>query len=285
MELMNKALFINNLLRKFLKKKPQIGDTVAANSGRFSITIENTHNMGARENQQDSFSISDISNKALRDKKGIFAVVADGMGGLTDGDKISTMVTTSMLKHFNEKPFQFSLEIELLNMLITANNEVNHLLNRVRVVKSGTTVVSVIISQNKLYWISVGDSRICLIRKGALIQLNREHIYGPELDEKAVLGEISFEEAQNNPQRAALTSYLGMGRLAKIDRNINPLQLVSGDRVILMSDGIFKTLSDEEILLAMQAPPNENMDSIEQTILLKNKPLQDNFTAIILSCQ
>lgn len=271
------------------KVKSEVVNSTMENSNTLHVntlpvSIGNTHHIGARESQQDSFGISDISNSELCDKKGVFAVVADGMGGLSNGGEISAIVTSSMLKYYNQKVFHSTSEIELLNMVSTANEAVNRHLGRDGKGKSGSTVVSVILKNKELYWIAVGDSRICLIRNGALIQVNREHTYGPDLDEKAAMGEISYEEAQRNPQRTALTSYLGMGKLEKIDRNIRPLQLVSGDRIILMSDGVFGTLSDEEILSIMDVPPYESTAKLEQMVLSKQRPKQDNFTAVILEC-
>lgn len=278
------------LLFKYFKSESinDIKDEAAAsklqNKEDSSISIGNTHHIGARESQQDSFGISDISNRALCAEKGIFAVVADGMGGLSRGGEVSSFVVSTMLKYFNQKVFSSTLENELFTMVSTANEKVNQFLGMDGRGKSGSTVVSVILKDNKLYWIAVGDSRICLIRNGAVIQINQEHNYGSELDEKAAKGEISYEEAENNPQRAALTNFLGMGVIEKIDRNIRPLQLIEGDRVLLMTDGIFGTLSQEEILSVMDTPPYESAARIEKMILQKNKPKQDNFTAVILEC-
>lgn len=279
------ALFI--YFNKGSNKKPKVDGTMpktAKSNHNFPVNIGNTHHIGSRESQQDSFGISDISNKALCEKRGVFAVIADGMGGLSNGGEVSAIVTSSMLKYFNERPFHSTPEIELLNMVGNANEEVNRYLGKDGKGKSGSTVVSVILQSRQLYWVAVGDSRICLIRNGALLQVNREHSYGCDLDEKAAMGEISYSEAQNNPQRAALTSYLGMGKLEKIDRSIRPLNLIEGDRILLMSDGVFGTLSDEEILSVMNVPPYESTVKLEQMILAINKSKQDNFTAVILEC-
>lgn len=254
------------------------------NNGSLTVNIGNAHHIGARESQQDSFGISDILSRELCEKKGVFAVVADGMGGLSNGKEVSAIVTSSMLKYFNEKTFHSAPEIELLNMVSSANEEVNRYLGKDGKGKSGSTLISIILQNRQLYWAAAGDSRICLVRNNSILQLNREHTYGCELDEKAAMGEISREEAQNNPQRAALTSYLGMGKLEKIDRSIRPLNLVSGDRVLLMSDGVFGALSDEEILSVMNIPPYESAVMLERMILAKNKPNQDNFTAVIFEC-
>jgi protein phosphatase len=147
--------------------------------------------------------------------------------------------------------------------------------------KGGSTVVAVIIHDMKLYWVAVGDSRIYLVRNMAVIQLNREHVYALELDEKAASGEISWEDAAGNPKREALTSYLGMNSLEKVDRSLRATQLIEGDRVLLMSDGVFGVLTDEEILSAMIHTPQESAVLLQEMVLNKQNPNQDNFTAII----
>lgn len=245
------------------------------------LHIGNVQNIGKRESQQDSFGISDLSNKALCQEKGLLAIVADGMGGLANGAEVSALVTRTMLGQFGAKPFTSDPGQELLNMLSVTNKEVNFYLRNCKD-KSGSTLVAVNIKDMKLNWISVGDSRIGLVRNGALLQINREHTYASELDQKAALGEITFEKARNDPQRNALTSYIGMGDLEEIDRSVRPLQLVPGDRILLMSDGVFGTLSDEEILSAMKLDPHEAAGELEKLILQKNKKGQDNFTAIII---
>lgn len=114
------------------------------------------------------------------------------------------------------------------------------------------------------------------------MQVNREHVYGVELDEQAGRGEISFSAAASDPQRKALTSFIGIGKLKKIDRNIRPLKLLEGDRVLLMSDGVFGTLSDGEIAEAMHAPAEMSGEILDRMIRSKNLANQDNYTAIIL---
>ena len=245
----------------------------------FPVLIGNMHHIGARESQQDSFGISDISNDELCASKGVFGVVADGMGGIAGGDEVSAIVTRTMLQYFAEVDPSGQPELDLLNMLFVANDNVKRLIAENE--RGGSTVVAVIIKDEKLYWIAVGDSRICLIRGGAVIQINREHIFAVDLDEKAATGEISWAQAMGDPQRAALTSYLGMAIPEKVDRNIRPLQLLPEDRVLLMSDGVFGVLSDEEILDAMSSDPFGSAGALERKVLEKQNPNQDNLTAVI----
>ncbi len=248
-----------------------------------SIQIGNVQNIGKRESQQDCFGISDLSNKALYQEKGLLAVVADGMGGLSNGAEVSALVTRSMLSQFTTRPAQSDESQELLSMLSNTNREVNAFLKNCND-RSGSTLVAVMVKEMKLHFISVGDSRIYLVRNGAITQINREHTYASELDEKAAKGEISWDKARSDPQRNALTSYIGMGELEKIDRSVRPIQLAVGDRILLMSDGVFGTLSDEEILAAMKLIPYEAASELESLILSKNRKGQDNFTAIIIEC-
>lgn len=242
------------------------------------------HCIGRRESQQDSFAVSEVEDRALCEEKGVIVIVADGMGGLSDGDRISSMITLSFFRHFHERPVQDDAGNELLQMLREANEDVNRYLGA-KTGQCGSTLVAGIVRDRKCHWISVGDSHIYLYKNGGLIQLNREHVYREELDAKAANGEISREEAMKNPQRGALTSYVGMGRIEKVDRNQKPLILYPGDRLLFMTDGVFGTLSEAQIAEAMRYPMEESIRLMDESIRAVGKPNQDNYTAVVLECR
>lgn len=246
------------------------------------IYVGKVHNIGGREDQQDSFGISDMEDADLVRRKGILAIVADGMGGLSFGGEVSELVTVTMMQYFYESYMPDSPDRELLKMLNLANDQVMGKLGPQGRGKSGSTMVGTLVKDGSLYWIAVGDSHIYLYRNHALMQLNREHVYGVDLDERAARGELNFREAAADPQRKALTSFIGMGRIAKIDRNVRPLRLMEKDRLLLMTDGVFGTLTDDEIILAMDAPAEESARTIHQMIQGKGLNGQDNYTAVIL---
>lgn len=250
-------------------------------SEKHRYRVGKLHNVGKREKQQDAFAVSDVEDQDLCETKGVMAIVADGMGGLTDGDKISSMVTLSLFRHFHEREHSANLGNTLLEMLGEANSEVNSFLGD-RLKMCGSTLVAGIVKGNLFHWISVGDSHIYLYRNGNLLQLNKEHVYAVELDVKAANGEISREEALRDKQRGALTSYLGMGRLEQVDRSLKPLELQHGDRLLLMTDGVFGTLNDEQIVMAMRRPVEDSAKWMEEEIQKADKPNQDNYTAVIL---
>ena len=86
----------------------------------------------------------------------------------------------------------------------------------------------------------------------------------------------------------ALISYLGIGNLSLIDYNLNPLPLESDDKIILMSDGLFKLVTDEEIKRVLKNFKNnaEALQALnakaERSSRVK-KSVRDNMTAAIIS--
>ncbi len=86
----------------------------------------------------------------------------------------------------------------------------------------------------------------------------------------------------NDPKRARLTSYVGMNEPKAVDMPAAPIQLSKGDRVIIMTDGVFGTLSDAEIASALEAGAPEAALRLEALIKEKKKENQDNYTAIII---
>ena len=245
-----------------------------------NLSVGNLAHIGRRDSQQDSFGVSDIADEALVAAKGVLAVVADGIGGLQGGAEVSSAVTSHFMQNFAALPAQLTPPEQLLRLTQEANRKSpGHAQGGL----SGSTLVAAILKDARLWFVSVGDSRIYLLREGALVQLNREHTKASELDEDAARGRITVEEARGDRQRGALTSFIGMGELRRIDRNLRPIALQPGDRVLLMTDGVFGTLGDEEMLAILAADtPCDAAAAREQAVLAKHKPRQDNFTAIIL---
>ncbi|MBQ6441351.1 MAG: serine/threonine-protein phosphatase [Lachnospiraceae bacterium] len=255
---------------------------IAEGAEECPVYVASIHDVGRRSMQQDSFGLSDTEDAALVESKGILAVVADGMGGLEDGERMSQMVVVSMLQGFDASSPEVPGDTLLRDLVDLANDAVNQDLGEEMIGKCGSTVVAVIIRENRLFWISVGDSHIYVYRNGKLVKMNRDHNYGAQLDESVARGEISIEEALSDKQRAALTSFIGIGDLELIDQNANPVGLETGDRVLLMSDGIYGTVPFERLREILGQPLKQACLLIEKEIHEKNKVNQDNYTCVIL---
>jgi serine/threonine protein phosphatase PrpC len=246
------------------------------------LCIGSVHDIGKRDMQQDSFGISSCDDEDTVLDKGVLAIVADGMGGLADGDRMSQIVVVNMLQGFEEADSSNPPSSILMGLVDKATTEVNNDLGEEKIGKCGSTVVAAIIKDKLLYYISVGDSHIYVWRDGQLIKVNKDHNYAAQLDEMVAKNELSPEEALNDPKRAALTSYIGMGNLEMLDQNINPTKLEAGDRILLMSDGVFGTLGDGKICELMGHPLKQSLILIDSEIRKINRSNQDNYTCIII---
>lgn len=257
------------------KKAPRVPETDARWDG--ALTVEKLHEQGARSGQQDCFFVSPAEETA-----GLLAVVADGMGGLSDGDKVSQAAVSAMAQgfyHARGTPRQV-----LLQLAEQANSAVNRLLGEDGACRSGSTLTAGLIRGGAFHYLSIGDSRICLYRGGVLYQLNREHVYSNELYIRYVNGEETLEGAANHPKGAGLTSFLGMGRLKYIDLPAEPVMVRPGDRFILMSDGVYNALTPQELAAALSRGPGQTAQALNEAIRAKAYQNQDNYTAVILNC-
>lgn len=236
--------------------------------------------IGQRDDQQDSFGITDVKDVVLYQKRGLLAVVADGMGGLSNGGEISALVVKSCHSMFHELPEYKKPSDMLLEMANVANRNVNMYLQNGK--RSGSTLVAAIIRDGYLYFLTVGDSHIYLYRNGAILNLNREHVYREELAVSAVNGEVPMERVKNDKQANSLTSYMGIGRIAHVDRNEDGIKLVAGDKIMLCSDGVYGTISKEQMEYVLKQDVHTAVKQIEEMIQRTDKPYQDNYTAVVL---
>lgn len=248
------------------------------------IAVANVHGIGGRDSQQDAFAVSNISDAPLCKSRGVLAVLADGMGGLNFGSEISGIVVGTMMEAFQRGDIPESPAEALMRLVRLADDKVAEFLSGHANASGGSTAVAVIIRNGELDYISVGDSRVCLIRDGRMETLSRAHNYGTELDELAERGVYTEEYAAAHPYRHALTSFIGIQDLNKIDRSYRSIPLRQGDRVLLMSDGVFNTLSDDRIIKCMKPDPYASADALEKALLDEKAPDQDNYTAVLIDC-
>ena len=274
------ALLARSLTRLKRKQQRRVHSRGAALKAS-GMEVGNAHHIGKRGNQEDSFAISDLTNDKLCRHAGVLAVVADGMGGLADGELVSGGVTSSVMREFPLLPESWTMPQKLLFLVEKANEAGNAVTGGVKS-HGGSTMLLTLIQDGSLWFASVGDSRICLVRGGGLITLTRAHVYETDLDRKAAGREISFEAASADSQRRALTSYIGMGELEHVDCSQQPVTLMAGDWIVLMTDGVFNELTNEEIAHALRGTAPEAAERIERLVLAKGDPHQDNLTAVLL---
>ena len=230
--------------------------------------------IGTRKEQQDSVKVLEKNGAA-------FAVLCDGMGGYAHGRECSSVACEKLSELFFANDFPVSNAEKLKTAVYETNSFVSEMYpNEI----AGTTLVSVVLCNEKADWISVGDSRIYTFSKDkGLKQLNEDHTYGAKLDKAAALGLINEEIAQTHIQREAVTSFVGIDELEEISSG--SFELSSCDAVVLCSDGVFKTISEQEIAELYNPSPKAWTEAVIKAVEAKHKPKQDNASIIILSAK
>ncbi|MBL7979037.1 MAG: serine/threonine-protein phosphatase [Bacteroidetes Order II. Incertae sedis bacterium] len=244
---------------------------------------QNAQHIGQREQQQDAFGFSDLGDVELVKNFGALVVVADGMGGMAMGQEASNLAKQVVLHTFAQpQPGESPADL-LLRATHAANEAVYQMANAAGLAHlAGTTLVAAVVKDLHLYWISVGDSRIFLYRRQELAPLNIEHVYSRVLNQQVKAGILTIDQAALNPEKNALTSFIGMANLVEIDRNVHAFPLEEGDVVLLCSDGLHGTLNEHEIADVLDLHPNDAAEHLVQLTLDRNHPHQDNVTVALL---
>lgn len=238
--------------------------------------------IGGRSEQQDAFYCSNWKDDAILNHRGLLVAVADGIGGLKGGSMASSSAMASMQGNFSRNVFPYSGSNKLLSLAGEAHSAVLRL--NQSGMNCGCTLVTVLVEGWNMYLASVGDSRIYLYRAGGLLVLNREHTLGRENADRMEMGRESIPP-ENLKKAKAITSYLGKSNIKLIDRTIEPIRLLPGDKVALMTDGIFGTLSEEEMLAYIRKDVETAAKEMIASIDARNNPRQDNATVVIISVE
>lgn len=276
------ALFRRSRPAESMPVQPAAEPDAPEETGPLAIRVANLQGIGEREEQEDSFAVLNATALAELSSQGLFALVADGMGGMEGGRQASEWAADFFIQLFRERDPKRSVPEWFYQSVHAVSDSVYRQFGG----RSGTTLVAVHLLEDRLHWLSVGDSAIYLARDGGVFQLNREHtclnqLYLQELEQPV----IDKARAEQDEDARRLTSFVGIDRLAEVDLNLRPLTLKRGDALLVCSDGISGVLTPPELLEAMSLPPEESAALLEHMVLEKGIPGQDNYTGILIACQ
>ena len=240
--------------------------------------IGKIHGIGARSYQQDS-----LGHTPVLEGSGILAMVADGMGGLSNGDQVSQQIIMGGLNYGAAMTYGRETN-PLVGMVGRINADINRMLGPDLIYKCGSTFIAVLSIKDRFHWISVGDSRIYLYRAGFVNQLNTDHdlmqLWMPEI----LAGSRSYAVAAQDPEGRKLTSFIGMGDLKYVDYSRQAVRLQPGDRLVLMTDGVYGAVPPETLAAILKANTrvSDAAKVLERAVLEAGLYHQDNYTAMIL---
>ncbi len=200
---------------------------------------------------EDSYSVRTFGDITI-------GIIADGVGGSTEGEKASRRVVDYMSNNFKNRPKAWDIP-KSLKLFIT---NINNILYQDSQEQHGsakllTTLAIVVIHNNRLYGANVGDSRIYLKREGSLKQLSFDH--------------------NDSEKDHLLTQAIGG------DVDVNPYffenDLKNGDKLLLCSDGLYtifdeKSLSEKLILSATSL--------VKQASKAVDDDLNDDTSAVVI---
>lgn len=241
--------------------------------------------IGRRPEQQDTVRTDTYYD--YLENESVISVLCDGMGGLSGGEKASALCASIVYDTFHSREEFPTVADFFRNVIYRADDEVSRLKaeDGTLLKKSGTTMVSVVIDGEKLYWASVGDSRIYIVRGKEIICATTDHNYMMLLNERVKRGEISREQADSDPKKEALISFIGMGGVQYIDLNVKPLLLADGDIIVLCSDGLYRSVTPQEIgatVTQFGEEPQIAAQKLTDLAMSKQKRHQDNTSVIVI---
>lgn len=241
---------------------------------------------GARDYQEDA-----ITSDFLVGADAGFVVLSDGMGGHAAGDVASKIVLTEV---YSELKFQYAdVETfearapEILRSIADLANETlrQHTRTHPETEGMGATLVVPVMVENRLFWISVGDSPLFLYRDGRLSQLNEDHSMAPQIDFMVKSGLMDAQVGANHPDRNCLISVLMGQRIAKVDCPAQAMVLRVGDIVVCASDGL-QFLTNAQIEKVLGRVRKKRSTEIAEVLLEEihklDDPDQDNVSFCVI---
>jgi PPM family protein phosphatase len=235
------------------------------------------------------FSVYQISRKGGREKNedrmgycytrdsGLFAL-ADGMGGHPEGEVASQLALQTLAALFQRdaKPTLADPLRFLHDAIIAAHHQLlRYATEKALMDTPRTTIVACVMQGKSAYWAHCGDSRLYMVRGEKLIARTRDHSY-TELQE-TLSHVVPMGEKFN---RNVLFTCLGSPGKPVVD-TAGPLLMQSGDRILLCSDGLWGSVTDNVIAeqLAKRSISDSAPELVEQA--LRNAgPKSDNVTVI-----
>lgn len=193
-----------------------------------------------RDHNEDSVTIV----KNVNDE--ILMAVADGMGGHRGGEIASSIAINVITKRFsqNDKVGTKEETINLIRKIISeANMEIyKYTKEHPESDGMGTTVVLAILTSKFLLFGNIGDSSGFVIKNKKLHKITMDHTLVNLLVRS---GELTEEEAKNNPRKNILMRALG----AVTDVEMDVFDVTDDvEGVLLCSDGLTNMLSEEQIM-------------------------------------
>jgi len=237
-----------------------------------------------RENNEDSIAYSLYERASIA-----LAIVADGVGGHEGGEVASRLIVDSIKEYVRNAVLQATsgggyselwMEQVTLNAIQNSNIEViNQQQQDKNISNMASTLVSLLIKNDRMILAHVGDSRCYLLREAQLTQLTKDHTIAQRmLDE----GAITKEQYRTSPYHHVLSRAMGIEKVVRADVIHNEIE--DKDIYLLCSDGLTNCLTDKQIIEIIKSK-NNLQECVEELIAKANDEGGiDNISVVLVSC-
>lgn len=261
-------------------------------SGNPHVTIAALSHPGeVREINEDRYAVRHYLTEPDQIPAAL-AIVADGIGGHQAGE-VASQITVDVLTESVTTADGSQLIESLRQGVIAAGRSVIEAAKREESLQGmGSTVAAALVVGKQLYTVTVGDSRIYLLRDGKLRQISVDHTWVQEAINHGIL---TPEEARSHPNAHVLHRHLGGEKDPEPDFRLRleagenderaeanqGMSLLPGDQLLLCSDGLTDLVEDDEIRRALLDNPVSQAVS-ELVELARSRGGHDNVTVVAI---
>ena len=226
-----------------------------------------------RKENQDTYRIA---------RNGGVCVVCDGMGGAAGGRIASTLAAETYVAELDKvlKPDMTPEQLrEASSYAVAMANQAveNRATEDAELSNMGTTLVSAIAYEGGTVITNIGDSRAYYITEAGITRITKDHSLVESMVDH---GDITADEARHHPNRNLITRALGRDTNAACDGYIRPME--KGDYILLCSDGLVNTVTDQEMLFEIIHGQGEDTCLSRLMEIAKSQGAPDNVTAVLM---
>jgi serine/threonine protein phosphatase PrpC len=248
------------------------GTAASTETGELAIISAGVSNKGIkREVNEDAFSILEKVGYQV-------FLIADGLGGPKRGAVASNLALSSVRIALKDHP-HFDNPAILRDAVVRANKDVFEKASASKTLHGmGTTLTGLVIANQKIATVHVGNSRIYKISGGQIERLTLDHTVVEELRREGV---EPAKELDLRPKSHLLTRSLGVKPTLEVEVTSYPEEVKDGDVYLLCTDGLHDLVDDAEIVGIVAAHPIK--DAAHLLVNLANeRGGHDNITVVMM---
>lgn len=236
---------------------------------QLSVVFGGSTSTGPKPRNEDAFAAKQPDSSSVRTIKGVVACIADGLSSSEDAQQASQTSVATFIDDYYSTPDTWDVKKSAARVLNSINSWLYH---QGIQTSSGygsehntllTTFSAVVLKSTTAHLLHAGDSRIYLVRKGALHQLTKDH---------------SHKRAGNKP---FLTRALGMDSRLEVDYLQEEVE--QGDILLLTTDGVHDFVRESQ-LLQFICQSDESLESRAKKIIAKAEAQgsDDNLSCLMM---